>query len=210
MAAVIINERADAMSLLLDLASGDISTTFALDTFDVRPGKWSGFTSGNGAGTEDLHSADGSPNFLMLAFWAQSSGSWPASGDNFPMDVAVFARQVDPSTGTSGSAITPLVIFHVSWFGAASDLLLSAGAPVSGADGGDWYMASRFDFSLPLAGGGQVWPAQNPAQATLLQQNAASGWVQIPLRGFNQVAVLVRMDSGVTKPGKLLVARLLR
>lgn len=71
-------------------------------------------------------------------------------------------------------------------------------------------MASRFDFSLPLAANSPFWPAQNPAQATLLQQNAAGGWVQIPLRGFNQIAIATRVNSTGDRPGRLLVARKLR
>lgn len=153
-------------------------------------------------------SGGGSANFVQLTFWAQTSAAW--SGERY-VNVALFARQAG-SGGSNASAMTPMAIFRIKFASVTTSLLsLPAGSnPVSDATGlsgpKPWYMASSIDFSLPDSSGSNVWTAQNPFEATVIQQLALGLWLQIAMRGWNNIGIMIRNTvGGSSVPGNFLV-----
>lgn len=105
---------------------------------------------------------------------------------------------------------TPAAIFRVTFASSTASLLTVASGsnPVSDATGlsgpKPWYMASGIDFTLPNSTS-NVWPGQNPFEATVLQQAALGLWVQVPMRGWNNIGIMIRnADGGSAVPGNFL------
>lgn len=201
----IVNERNNSLKSWVQLT---LAANFAVTALEVGTSKWSSMNS-----YVDLSSADGAPQFLQLAFWAQTHHSTsPYTWDTaYDMDIAVFARQVTYPGAANPSAMFPLFVGRVAWSATPSDMLTTdTYSPMQGAVGlvyRIWYAALTVDLTLPSSG---PWVAQNPFGPEVLQQAARSPLIQIPLKGFNQIALMCRRGGSSTSPGTTLVGYKLR
>lgn len=177
----------------LELTS--LPTSFqAVSDFDVSSGKWSSFTTGNGAAAISVAGA----NMVQVLFWGQKS----QITDQNDADICIFARHLD---GANATALHPVVVARATW--ADGNTLLRAPLPAPGLGAGVWYLSKNIDFSRPT--GQTFWNAQNPFECTILQQTSPGAILQIPVRGWNELGIQTKTGA-LAAPTRLGVVYKLR